>query len=271
MLALIALRRLGGAPRGPRAATLCAISGALDATPPRSRHPDALLLSPPAESSQRGLVGGILGWNAPRARGEVETFPSASGRLSLQSRRHYRTNKRSSKYEPDEEQHLVDDAILDSGFSEVRVVSSDGTHEVLSVKRALAKSKRGELNLVVVDQNARPPVCRMMDYSYFKFNQTKREREKKRPENKPKKRKEVVLGTKISSGHLEMKYDTIVRFLGKRHPVKVTAVDARGDDLKEAFLQEFKAKMEDEGYTIPQPVRVDQARKASIIVQPKKS
>ncbi|QDZ20128.1 translation initiation factor IF-3 [Chloropicon primus] len=238
-----------------------------------ARDPAGLCGSLPAVLGGRGVC------LAAACSQAVESLvgPSASSplwrsgtALSI-SAREYRTSKRSSKYEPDEEQHLVDEKILESNFEEVRVVSSDGTHEVLSVKRALAKSKRSNLNLVVVDQSARPPVCRLMDYSYFKFNQTKKDKERKKPENKPKKRKEVLVGTKISSGHFEMKYNTIIRFLDKKHAVKITAVDARGDNLKETFLQELKAKMESEGYNIPQPVRVDQARKASIIVQPKRS
>ena len=157
------------------------------------------------------------------------------------------------------------------GADEVRVVSGDGTHEVLSVKRALHKAKRSNLNLVVVNNNASPPVCRLMDYGYYKFNQTKKEKESKaNQKGKQKRRKEVQLGTKISSGHLEMKYNTIVRFLKSGHMVKVTAVDARGDNFKEDFLKELKQTMEDDGFVIPQPVRVEQARKASMMVQPKK-
>ena len=219
---------------------------------------------------RRGSLGAVNRWQRPLELPSPSSVGRQIGASTLLSH-HYRSSKRSSKYEPDEDQHLVDEKILESSIGEVRVVSEDGTHEVLSVKKALARSKKSNLNLVVVNQNASPPVCRLMDYSYFKFNQTKKEKERKKPENKPKKRKEVLVSTKISSGHLEMKYNTILGFLEKKHPVKITAVDARGDDLKETFLTELKKKMETDGYVISQPVKIDQARKASIIVSPKKS
>mmetsp|Transcript_12991 Transcript_12991/g.32838 ORF Transcript_12991/g.32838 Transcript_12991/m.32838 type:complete len:112 (-) Transcript_12991:188-523(-) len=110
-----------------------------------------------------------------------------------------------------------------------------------------------------------------MDYSFYKFSQTKKDKERKSNQSaRAKKRKEVQLGTNISSGHLEMKYNTIVKFLEKKHQVKITAVDARGDDLKEAFLEELRKKMEEDGYVVVEPVKVFQARKASITVNPKK-
>jgi hypothetical protein len=68
-------------------------------------------------------------------------------------------SKTKAPYQQDVEP-FVDDEILKMGTEEVRVVSADGTHEVLSVRRALHKAKRSNLNLVVVHQHASPPVCR---------------------------------------------------------------------------------------------------------------
>jgi len=185
--------------------------------------------------------------------------------------RPYFSRSKVNKNEPDRELHLVDERVLELGVEDVRLVASDGGHEVLSVKRALAKAKRSNMNLVVVNQSAKPPVCRLMDYSFYKFSQTKKDKERKSNQSaRAKKRKEVQLGTNISSGHLEMKYNTIVKFLEKKHQVKITAVDARGDDLKEAFLEELRKKMEEDGYVVVEPVKVFQARKASITVNPKK-
>mmetsp|Transcript_5602 Transcript_5602/g.10193 ORF Transcript_5602/g.10193 Transcript_5602/m.10193 type:complete len:112 (-) Transcript_5602:87-422(-) len=110
-----------------------------------------------------------------------------------------------------------------------------------------------------------------MDYGYYKFNQSKKKKERKSSQNnRARKRKEIQVGTKISSGHFEMKYNTIVKFLEKKHQVKITAVDARGDNFKESFLQELSKKMEEDGYVIAEPLKVFQARKASITVNPKK-
>ena len=59
-----------------------------------------------------------------------------------------------------EKEHLVDEEILSLGAKDVRVVSEDGEHQVMNVEKALAQAKSNELNLVVVNQNAKPPVCR---------------------------------------------------------------------------------------------------------------
>ena len=68
-------------------------------------------------------------------------------------------NLRTQKVEPEKE-HLVDEEILSLGAKDVRVVSEDGEHQVMNVEKALAQAKSNELNLVVVNQNAKPPVCR---------------------------------------------------------------------------------------------------------------
>jgi len=74
--------------------------------------------------------------------------------------RPYFSRSKVNKNEPDRELHLVDERVLELGVEDVRLVASDGGHEVLSVKRALAKAKRSNMNLVVVNQSAKPPVCR---------------------------------------------------------------------------------------------------------------
>ncbi|MCR5029800.1 MAG: translation initiation factor IF-3 [Fibrobacter sp.] len=59
-------------------------------------------------------------------------------------------------------------------ISPVRVIKEDGTQEVLDTRKALQMAKNAGLDLVEVSPNAKPPVCRIINYSKYKFEQTKK-------------------------------------------------------------------------------------------------
>ena len=62
-------------------------------------------------------------------------------------------------------------------YSDLRVVDSDGTQlGVISREEALQVAKERELDLVLVSEKATPPVCRIMNYGKFKFEQEKKQR-----------------------------------------------------------------------------------------------
>ena len=64
---------------------------------------------------------------------------------------------------------------------EVRVISADGEQVgVMSAKEALSLAEKSNLDLVKIAPNAVPPVCKIMDYGKFKFEQAKREKEEKK-------------------------------------------------------------------------------------------
>jgi translation initiation factor IF-3 len=61
---------------------------------------------------------------------------------------------------------------------EVRLIDQDGTnHGVVSIDKARQMAEDAELDLVEVAPNAKPPVCRILDYGKFAYEKTKRERE----------------------------------------------------------------------------------------------
>ena len=63
---------------------------------------------------------------------------------------------------------------------EIRVVGDDGEQfGVMSTRDALALATEKELDLVEISPNATPPVCKIMDYGKFKYEKTKKEKEKK--------------------------------------------------------------------------------------------
>ena len=64
---------------------------------------------------------------------------------------------------------------------EVRVISADGEQlGIMSAKEALKKAEEKNLDLVKIAPQAQPPVCKIMDYGKYRYEQTKREKEQKK-------------------------------------------------------------------------------------------
>ena len=64
---------------------------------------------------------------------------------------------------------------------EVRVISADGEQlGIMSAKEALKKAEEKNLDLVKIAPQAQPPVCKIMDYGKYRFEQTKKEKESKK-------------------------------------------------------------------------------------------
>ena len=79
-------------------------------------------------------------------------------------------------------------------FKEVRVISGDGSQlGILPIAKALDAAVEADLDLVCISPNAQPPVCKIMDYGKYRFEQAKREKEAKKNQ-KVMEVKEVRLG-----------------------------------------------------------------------------
>jgi translation initiation factor IF-3 len=105
---------------------------------------------------------------------------------------------------------------------EVRVIGVDGKQlGVLSLGDALTMARSNSVDLVEVSANAVPPVCRLVDYGKFRYEQAKREKESKKHQH-ANKVKEVQLSPKIDPHDLGVKIDHAVDFLCEDMKVKVT-------------------------------------------------
>jgi translation initiation factor IF-3 len=103
----------------------------------------------------------------------------------------------------------------------VRVIGPDGNQlGILSVQRALELAVQYELDLVEVAAAANPPVCRIMDFSKFKYDQEKKEREAKKHQ-KQSKIKEIRLKPNIDEHDYQIKVKQAVAFLNKANKVKI--------------------------------------------------
>ena len=113
---------------------------------------------------------------------------------------------------------------------QVRVIGEDGSQVgVLATREALAMAQSKGLDLVEVSPTARPPVCRIMDYGKFKYEQNRRAR-KARKNQHVMHLKEIKMRPKIDDHDYGFKMDHAREFLGDRDKVKFT-ITFRGREM----------------------------------------
>jgi translation initiation factor IF-3 len=100
---------------------------------------------------------------------------------------------------------------------------------VMDTDKARAIARERGLDLVEVAANTRPPVCRIMDFGKYKYEQSKKDR-KARSKQHQQQLKEVKLRPKIERHDLEVKMRAARRFLTERHKVKLT-MNFRGREV----------------------------------------
>ena len=116
---------------------------------------------------------------------------------------------------------------------EVRVIGENGDQiGVFPVPEALRMAQDAELDLVEVAADARPPVCRILDFGKFKYEQKKKAREHKKPANKL---KGIRLRPKTDKGDLEYKTNRAKQFLEEGDTVQFTVI-FRGRELARTDL-----------------------------------
>lgn len=124
---------------------------------------------------------------------------------------------------------------------EVRVISADGEQlGIMSGRDAYKLAQEAHMDLVEIAPTAKPPVCRIMDYGKFRYEQQKREKEA-RKKQKTFDIKEVKLRPGIEEHDFNVKYKNAVRFLEDGDKVKVTIM-FRGRELSHPELGEVLLK-----------------------------
>ncbi len=105
---------------------------------------------------------------------------------------------------------------------EVRVVSADGEQlGVMSSRDAMKLAREAELDLVKIAPKAQPPVCKIIDYGKYKYEQSRREKEAKKKQ-KTVEVKEVRMSPNIDANDLNTKVNNAKKFILKGNKVKVT-------------------------------------------------
>ena len=130
--------------------------------------------------------------------------------------------------------HQLNEEIQDK---EIRVIGVDGTQlGILSAAEANALAEEQELDLVKISPNAVPPVCKIMDYSKFCFDQKKREKEAKKNQRVVE-IKEIRMSPSIDTNDLNTKVRAAQKFLDDGNRVKVS-VRFRGREMAHTNLGE---------------------------------
>lgn len=113
---------------------------------------------------------------------------------------------------------------------EVRVISSTGEQlGIMSAKDALKKAEEKTLDLVKIAPTAKPPVCKIMDYGKYRFEQAKREKEA-RKNQKVVEIKEIRLSLNIDTHDFQTKVNHAEKFLKAGNKVKVS-IRFRGREM----------------------------------------
>ncbi|MDK2821358.1 MAG: translation initiation factor [Clostridia bacterium] len=117
----------------------------------------------------------------------------------------------------------------------MRLVGADGQQlGIMPTREALRIAQEHGMDLVEVAPNARPPVCRIMDFGKYKYVQSKREREA-RKKQRVINVKEVKMRLNIEEHDFQVKTRNAIRFLEKGDKVKVTIM-FRGREIAHSQL-----------------------------------
>lgn len=119
---------------------------------------------------------------------------------------------------------------------------------ILPLREALALAESQQLDLVEVSPTAVPPVCRIMDYGKFKYQQSKKQQEAKKKQVQVE-LKEVKLRPKTDVHDLEFKVKHVRRFIEEGNKAKITVVfrgrEITHQELGMAALEKFAAELAD--------------------------
>ena len=123
--------------------------------------------------------------------------------------------------------HQINEEIRDR---EVRLIGADGAQlGVMSAREAQERADEAGLDLVKISPTAKPPVCKLMDYGKYRFEQAKREKEAKKNQHVVE-IKEVRMSPGIDIGDFNTKLRNAQKFLAEGNRVKVT-VRFRGREM----------------------------------------
>ncbi len=141
---------------------------------------------------------------------------------------------------------MINEQIRDK---EIRLIGEGGEQlGVMSAKEAQKLAEEAGLDLVKIAPTAKPPVCKIVDYGKFKYEQTRKEKEAKKKQ-KVIDVKEIRLSPNIDTNDLNTKVNAARKFLSKGDKVKIT-LRFRGREMahmssSKHILDDFAANLSD--------------------------
>jgi len=154
----------------------------------------------------------------------------------------------------------------------VRVIDAEGKQlGILTIQDALREAGEAGLDLVEVAPNSSPPVCRVMDYGKFRYQQSKKLQVAKKHQSMIQ-LKEIRLRPKTEEHDLQVKLRHVRRFLEENNKVKVTMMfrgrEISHIDIGRKIMEDVIKDLEDAGTVDQQPKM--EGRNMVMIMTPKK-
>lgn len=141
---------------------------------------------------------------------------------------------------------MINEQIRDK---EVRLVGENGEQlGIMSAREAMKLAEEAELDLVKIAPNAKPPVCKIIDYGKYRYELARKEKEAKKKQ-KTVEVKEIRLSPNIDINDLNTKVNAAKKFLSKGNKVKIT-LRFRGREMahiaqSKHILDDFAKEVED--------------------------
>ena len=162
---------------------------------------------------------------------------------------------------------MINEEIRDK---EVRLIGVDGKMiGIMAIEEALKAAEEANLDLVNISPKAEPPVCRIMDYGKYRFEQEKKQKEQKKNQ-KTTEMKEMRLSATIDTHDMEVKAKNVQKFLDSGNKVRVS-IRFRGRQLAHTssgnnVMNEFLTMLEN--CTVEQTAKME-GRNMFMVLAPK--
>ncbi len=162
----------------------------------------------------------------------------------------------------------INDAIR---VPQVRLIDADGTQlGVIETVSAMERAEQADLDLVEVAPEARPPVCRIMDFGKYRYDKEKKEKEARKKQHNVQMKTVRIKTANISEHDMEYRLGHIREFIGKGNRVKVSM---RFFGRQMAFKDRGRQVMQDVAEKLEDVAKVDQmptmeGREMSMILRP---
>ncbi len=138
----------------------------------------------------------------------------------------------------------------------------------MSRQEALKEAQERDLDLIEISPKANPPVAKIMSWSKYKYELTKKKKERKK--NKGSEQKEMWFKAFIDTGDFDHKLKRVEEFLAKKHPVKIQ-IRATGRTTQEhlgSLMDRILERLGDKTESDAKPKK--EGRNLSVILRPKK-
>lgn len=145
--------------------------------------------------------------------------------------------------------------------AEIRLIGADGEMlGIMSSRKAQEIADGQGLDLVKISPNAVPPVCKIIDYGKYLFDQKKREKENSKKQTVVE-LKEIQLSATIDIGDMKTKASQTIKFLSKGNKIKIglrlKGRQMQHSDLAYDVIKDFLALLEENSYKIDKPAKLE--------------